>query len=49
MSDINIDDFLQGQKDCVNGEVHKEGMGESYDNGYAVQYELEQLRNELCQ
>lgn len=47
MSDF--DDFIKGQKDCANGIKHKEGMSEEYNRGYSVQYELEQIRNELCQ
>jgi len=49
MSELNTDDFLQGQIDCMQGIEHKEGMSDSYNRGYAVQYEVEQMRNELCQ
>jgi len=47
MSDF--DDFLQGQKDCKEGNPHQGGNSEAYDAGYQLQYELEQMRNELCQ
>jgi hypothetical protein len=39
----NIIEFVNGQKDCKEGNPHKAGMSESYDRGYAVQYELEQI------
>lgn len=39
----NVIDFVSGQKDCRDGVKHKDGMGESYDAGYRVQYELEQI------
>jgi len=47
MSELNIDDFLQGQIDCMQGIEHKEGMSDSYNRGYTAQYEVEQMRNEL--
>lgn len=45
---LETSDFLRGQSDCMNGEEHKDGQSESYDRGYSAQYELEQVRNELC-
>jgi len=44
---ININDYLDGQKDCENGTPHKAGRSESYDRGYAAQYELEQIATEV--
>ena len=41
-TNINADDFLQGQRDCEKGVPHKDGS-ESYNRGYAAQYELEQI------
>lgn len=42
MSDkLNESEFLQGQKDCMNGVEHKDGT-ESYNRGYAAQYQHEQ-------
>ena len=40
---MNTDDFLRGQKDCQDGELHKPGQSEDYDRGYAAQYEFEQM------
>ncbi len=36
------EDFLAGQRDCKEGEVHKIGMSEDYDRGYGAQYQHEQ-------
>lgn len=47
MSELNTDDFLQGQIDCIQGIEHKEGMSDSYNRGYAAQYELEQVKDAL--
>ncbi len=41
-----IEAFLSGQRDCKKGVEHKPGMGEDYDRGYRVQYELEQINTE---
>lgn len=38
-----IDDFLAGQRDCLDGIPHQPGRSESYDRGYADQYEREQI------
>jgi hypothetical protein len=39
---MNADDFLKGQRDCEKGAVHQSGKSESYDRGYAAQYQHEQ-------
>ena len=44
---MDADEFLRGQRDCMNGEPHKAGQSEDYDRGYAAQYELEQVKNVL--
>lgn len=36
-------DFVQGQKDCRDGNDQPDNPGEWYLRGYAVQYELEQM------
>ena len=33
--------FLQGQQDCKEGKPHQIGKGESYDEGFRVQYAKE--------
>jgi len=43
---LNVHHFAKGQRDCRDGVQHKAGRGESYDQGYAFQYELEQIRSE---
>ena len=40
---IDLNQFLLGMRDCEKGIPHKAGMSESYDRGYAAQYELEQI------
>lgn len=39
----DIGEFINGQRDCRDGITHKPGMTESYDAGYAAQYEIEQV------
>jgi hypothetical protein len=48
-SEIKVDDFYLGQRDCERGIPHKSGMSESYDRGYNAQYELEQMKTEATQ
>lgn len=45
--DISALEFLRGQEDCQRGEPHKAGRSESYDRGYAAQYEWEQVKGEI--
>ena len=40
---FNSCEFIRGQKDCKNGLPHRENQSESYDRGYAAQYQLEQV------
>jgi len=47
MSEINATEFMQGQKDCQDGISHKAGQSESYDRGYAAEYEKEQSITEM--
>lgn len=44
---MNADEFMQGQKDCRDGKPHEAGKGESYDRGYAAQYEWEQVQEAM--
>lgn len=44
---LDCDEFLRGQIDCQNGVQHKAGQSESYDRGYATEYEREQVASEL--
>ena len=44
---MNIKEFIKGQQDCKDGKQHKDGS-ESYNQGYAAQYELEQIREKNC-
>lgn len=39
----NVNEFIDGQKDCRDGKPHFDGKGESYDAGYSAQYTLEQI------
>lgn len=43
---LNCDDFLRGQRDCQKG-AYKPNQGDSYNRGYAAQYELEQVQDAL--
>lgn len=45
----DFDDFLKGQKDCIEGKECDENSNENYKRGYAAQYELEQVKDALCQ
>lgn len=39
----NVNEFIDGQKDCRDGKPHFDGKGASYDAGYSTQYTLEQI------
>lgn len=43
---ISAGDFLRGQRDCQNGIPHTTGS-ESYNRGYAAQYQHEQNMTEI--
>ena len=43
--EIDVSEFMQGQRDCKAGIEHKAGQSDSYDRGYATQYELEQIES----
>ena len=49
MSEFNADEFMRGEKDCMNGEPHKSGQTESYDRGYSTRYELEQVKTNISE
>ena len=36
---------LEGMNDCKNGVLHEEGKGNAYDEGYWIQYQLDQLQS----
>lgn len=40
----NVIEFAQGQRDCRQGVEYKKGKGESYDQGYGFEYELQEMR-----
>jgi hypothetical protein len=42
-----MDNFIQGQRDCRDGKPHQLGKPEAYDQGYNVQYQLEQIQGAL--
>lgn len=39
---MDTKEFMKGQQDCKKGKPHKSGSTD-YNQGYAVQYELEQV------
>jgi len=39
--------YIKGESDCAEGLAHCSGKGESYDRGYAAQYEREQQESNL--
>ena len=45
---MNTDDFLRGQRDCMEGKPHKDGS-EDYNRGYAAQYSLEESKSWLSE
>ncbi len=42
----NIGEFIDGQRDCRDGVAHFDGKGDSYDTGYAFEYQMEQARGQ---
>jgi len=38
---VSVSDFIMGQRACKDGKPHQ-SKSESYNRGYAFQYELEQ-------
>ena len=38
----NINDFIEGQRDCKEGNAPKENPSDNYLSGYNFQYQLEQ-------
>ena len=40
----NMDSFIDGQRDCRDGEPHQPGKPEAYDQGYNFQYQLEAIQ-----
>lgn len=42
-----IDDFLRGQRDCSKGVPHKQGQSEAYNRGYAAEYEMSAIKDEI--
>jgi hypothetical protein len=40
------DDFLNGQRDCMDGIPHKESSSAAYTRGYGTQYTKEQIDSE---
>lgn len=47
--DFNADEFMRGQRDCAEGIPHQAGRSESYDRGYASQYEWNELQGEISE
>ena len=44
---MNTAEYLQGANDCLLGVDHKAGKSDSYNAGYASQYQHEQNLTEL--
>lgn len=44
---MNTDEFMKGQRDCLDNLDHLPGQSESYDRGYAAQYEWNAVRDEM--
>lgn len=40
---MNTDDYLQGMRDCKDGVPHKSGKSQDYDDGYATEYERQEV------
>jgi hypothetical protein len=47
MNETDIDDYLRGQRDCKDGMDARVGQSSNYYNGYAIQYEAEQMLTEM--
>ena len=42
----SVADFAKGQRDCRDDKQAKAGASKDYNNGYGVQYEIEQRQSE---
>lgn len=42
--DYDLQEFVRGQSDCVNGVAHLD-QNESYNAGYSAQYQAEQIQS----
>lgn len=42
----NPQEFLDGCRDCDEGNMERDGMGQDYHRGYAAQYQANQLKSE---
>ena len=42
-----IDEFLRGQHDCDKGTPHQPGQSPDYDRGYAAEYEMAAIQDEI--
>ena len=44
-----VSDFLLGQSDCEKGIPHKAGQSAAYNRGYAAEYEISAIHDEITQ
>jgi len=44
---MNVDDFLQGQRDCKDGVPHRAGKSEDYNDGYSTEYWAQEMLTEM--
>lgn len=42
---MNTDRYIEGQRDCAEGNPWRDGMGRDYNDGYSTQYQHEQNMN----
>ncbi len=45
MTSEQISDYFEGMRDAERGNPHQSGRSKEYDNGYATQYEFEQVKS----
>lgn len=46
---MNTDEYLRGMNDCSKGRPHMPNQSKDYDNGYATQYEAEQIQDQMTE
>jgi len=40
---MNSDEYLKGMRDCKDGIPHQPGMSQDYNDGYAAEYERQEV------
>ena len=46
---MNTNDWMRGANDAREGNEHKSGQSEDYNQAYAAQYEFDQIRSHFSE